>query len=473
MKNKIISVLLLLVLSITTAFSAPTEIVRAAEAEEQLKVDLWAVPDIVTGSTYGIYPDQLFYTDLTKNVTLGKLYLMISGVRCKIIESGSATEKDELNLDLGYTITVEDVLNAFYTILTGYEYKTDIGLNSGQSGVEFMKQHGIYTGGNGEQAITDRCTYEQALVIATRLITYLYDTLGTAGKGFLWQVKARNNTVYLLGSIHMASYSIYPFSNTILQDFFNSDALIVEANLLDQVDLQAFSALVYYTDGTSLKDHLSADTYQRVVEAAAFMGLSEEITNYLKPWYLYLLFENYLASSSDSSSNQIAADLGIDMTLLNYATLYQKPVYAIEGLEGQAKILESFSAGLQEYLLSQDLDAMDALLRGEAATDTGEYIELLLQYWHDGNIEGFQELNQTDASSMDGLSDEELAYYNEYQEKFFAGRDQNMAEYIDRLLKSEGSNTYFVVVGSAHYISNYSVLDRLEEMGYEVKPVEQ
>lgn len=477
MKKRIISLLLLLVLCVTTVISRPAEYAQAAQtqAQEQLRLDPWTVPDLVYGVTYGIYPDRLFQTDLTKNITLGNLYILISGVRCKFLESGYIVEKEDLNLDLDYTITVEDVLKAFHTLLTEYEFSADIGLGNGLTAVDYMKQYGIYTGQNGEQALTDRCSTQQALVIATRLITYLYDTLDAASKGFLWQVKEGENTVYMLGSIHVASYSIYPFSKTLLQDFFQSNALIVEANLNDQADLQAFTNLAYYSDGTSLKDHVSAETYQKTIAATALIGLSEEVTNTLKPWFLYLLVEDFLAISSEQNGNQVSADLGIDVTLLTYAELSQKPVYAIEGLKGQALILDSFSSGLQEYLLNADIEAMNSALgnSGGNSVDSNEDVELMLQYWHDGNVEGFHNLNSVSDTTAEGLTGDELTYYNEYQEKFFAQRDQNMADYIDGLLKSEGSNTYFVVVGSFHYVSDYSVIDRLEKKGYEVKLVEQ
>jgi len=39
-----------------------------------------------------------------------------------------------------------------------------------------------------------------------------------------------------------------------------------------------------------------------------------------------------------------------------------------------------------------------------------------------------------------------------------------MAHIIDDLLKSEGSTTYFIMVGAGHYISDYSVLEILKEI---------
>ncbi len=56
----------------------------------------------------------------------------------------------------------------------------------------------------------------------------------------------------------------------------------------------------------------------------------------------------------------------------------------------------------------------------------------------------------------------------EFEDKLFTQRDNKMADYIDNLLKTKGSNTYFVVVGTAHCISEYNVIDRLKEKGYNV-----
>jgi len=50
-------------------------------------------------------------------------------------------------------------------------------------------------------------------------------------------------------------------------------------------------------------------------------------------------------------------------------------------------------------------------------------------------------------------------------------RDDNMAAYIDNLLKTEGNNTYFVVLGSLHYISDNSVIDRLVKAGYTIEQI--
>lgn len=469
MKKRIIALLMLLVLCFTLVYQTPAQTIQAAETETAY-VDNWAIPDLLYGVTYGIYPASWNQSDLSKNISLGKLYVLIGQVRCKLVETDLLTEKNDLKLNLGYSITVEDVLNAFYTMLSSYSYPKDLGLENKLTTVQYMKQYGIYNGENGEQALTDRCSVEQALVIATRIVTYVYDTLDAASKGFLWKVQSGNNTAYLLGSIHVASYDIYPFSSTMLNAYQSSDALVVEANLYDQADVAALNELVYYTDGTTLKDHVSQETYQKTVELAALMQIPEETVALFKPWYAEILLENYELTLN--SNTDINSELGIDMTYLSYAAIYQKPIYAIEGLKKQGMILDSFTDGLQEYLLNAEIENVNEILNGTGSgMSTYEELEQILQYWHDGNVEDFSKLIQQEDTGTDLLSAEEQEYYKEYQEKFLTLRDKGMAEYIDNLLKAEGSKTYFVIVGSAHYISDYSVIDRLKEMGYQVELV--
>ena len=107
--------------------------------------------------------------------------------------------------------------------------------------------------------------------------------------------------------------------------YYNSSALVVEANLYDAADTAALSQLMYYTDGTTLKDHVSADTYQKAIKAAGVIGIPETTAAHLKPWALYLTFESYELTAT-SADYQVSAQLGIDMTFQTNATMYQKPI---------------------------------------------------------------------------------------------------------------------------------------------------
>lgn len=465
--KKVTSLLLMLVMCITLI--SPTQ-VKEAQAAEADSVSTWAIPELMYGDTYGIYPLTWYEKKLTTSISQGKFRVLYYGVRGKLVSSDCAVEKRFEAPVIDNSITVKEALEAFYLLLSNYDYTVDLGLTQGIDAVSYMQLIGVYTGQNGEQSLNDVCSMEQAMVMATRIVAIMYEALDASSKGFLWEVKSGENTVYLLGSIHLASNQIYPYSNELWTAFYKSDALFAEVNFYNQADFQAYSQLAVYTDGTTLKDHLSADTYQKVIETAALLGIPEEIAAYCKPWALYITFQNFLATDN-TGADKTSAQLGIDFYLMTNAVLNQKPIYAVEGLEKQGQILDSFSDGLQEYLLSTYSTLISDMLNGVtevSKSDVDDYIDSLYDAWKAGDIEEFKALTveDEDEAFKGELSDEVKAYNEEYQLKLLTLRDDAMAEYIDQLLKSEGSNTYFVVLGAGHYISNYSVIDRLEKMGY-------
>jgi uncharacterized protein YbaP (TraB family) len=482
MKKRILSLLLALVMCLTllpvvnvsaAPSSNPDTAAIESLAQEQVLSD-WAIDDLIVGDTYGIYPVSWYTRDMTAPVSRGQLIVLLAGIRNKILDTDSVVVNTELLHRFGKTMTVEQVIDVFYTFLSGYEFTADIGIKAAAA-VDFMKENGIYGAVDGEQALTETCSVEQACVMGTRLITYLFDKLDAASKGFLWVTKSGNNTVYMLGSIHLASTDIYPFSQDILKAYQSSDALGVELNLYDAEGPQKIMELGIYTDGTTLKDHVSADTYQKAVEFAALFGYSEELISLLKPWYIYISFAALTTTDSgDLNDAAQAAALGIDFNLTTNALLYGKPVLELEGYEYQGQVLDSFSDGLQEFLLNGTIDAINDLLAGKESGDA-ESLELALDLWRDGDADTFKQLNSLEDEYPEIYSQEEAAaekaLMDEFIDKLITQRDKRMADYIDNLLKAEGGATYFIIVGSAHYISDYSVLDILKDKGYEITQI--
>jgi len=470
MKKRILSLILVIAMCITLM---PTTGVFAAE-ENKAPFSAWAQDDLIIGDTYGIYPQNWYTKGMTVPIKQGQLRVILAGIRTKIVKSGCITKENGKSFILEKYLTVEQVLDIMYDVISSYEFTEDIGLKE-SSVAAFMKEHGIYTGKDGELGLSDICTIEQACVMATRLVTYLYDALDGASKGFLWEAKSGENTVYMLGSIHLASFDIYPFSKKMLEAYASADALAVEVNMYDMTGAMALAQLGMYMDGTTLKDHVSEDTYKKTIELAAKMGYREEQIASVKPWYIYCLFSALAATQSgDPAQASVAAALGIDMFFLTNAYIYGKPILEVEGLVFQGNVFDSFSDGLEEYLLDGTVDAVNEVLSG---TDSEEanYLDLMLEYWSDGDAEAFKKFTSPEFEYPElyeeDVTPEEKALIEEFQDKLMTKRDKGMAEYIDNLLKSEGSNTYFVIVGSGHYISNYSVLDVLKEKGYEINQV--
>jgi uncharacterized protein YbaP (TraB family) len=486
MKKRILALLLALIMCLTMV---PTANVLAAgqtkvEAQEvtadtQTGVTVqnysdWAFNELVIGDTYGIYPMTWYYKDMKVAITQGQLRVLMAGLRTKMVNTNCITNTNTTTYSLTKYLTVKEVLEAFYKLISGYEYTVDLGLKD-KSASNFMKENGIFTGKNGELAMSDTCTIEQACVFATRLVTTVYDKLDAASKGFFWVAKSGENTVYMLGSVHIASNDIYPFSEEMLKAYQSSDALAVELNIYDQAGAMKVAELGMYTDGTTLRDHLTDEVYKKTVEFGTMMGVPEEQLIMFKPWYLYNSF-SALSSTTTGNAEELAqgAALGIDYNFITNAIIYGKPILEIEGYESQGKMLDSFSDELEEYLLSATIDSVKEVISG--TEDVGsEDLEDILELWRTGDADAFKKYTSMEYEYAElykqDTTEKEIALIKEYQNKLMTQRDKGMADYIDTLLKAEGSSTYFVIVGSAHYISDYSVLDILKEKGYEINQI--
>lgn len=486
MKKRLMALIMTLILCLSmmsaNAFALSTESVstQAAvnnelSAQAASNFSQWAQNDLIVGDSYGVYPLSWYNKDMTAPISHGQLRIILGKLRGKLLNTDMVTKISESIIDINdEKITVEEVLKAYYATLSNYEFTKDLGLKSTKA-VDFMKKNKIYTGTNGELKLKDPCSIEQACVMATRLITFLYDTLDAGSKGFFWETTYGDNKVYMLGSIHIASTDIYPYSKKILNAFESSDALVVELNMLDTSGAIKVAEYGLLTDGTTLKDHISPEVYEKTIALAKQFGYPEEIINMYKPWLVNTLFSAYSSTETASQDELItAANLGIDLNLTMNASLSGKKILEVEGYELQYKALDSFSPELDEYLLNSTVDSVNNILAGQKSSGS-EFIDDALVLWRKGDTETFKKYTSFEYMYKDlvelAATEEEIKLLQEYEDKLLLQRDKGMADYIDNLLKAEGSNTYFVVVGSAHYISDYSVLDRLEEKGYTITQI--
>lgn len=480
MKKRIVSLLLLLTMLLTivpTNFALAEE--ESIQTTEQPSYSEWAFEDLVVGDTYGIYPETWYSTGMQKPINKNQCLGLIIRMRHKILDTDCVIDYDEIKLDIHNKMTVKEVLKALYELVASYEFDGKIGIKASGNAIKFMAENGIFTGNEGELSIDDICTVEQACVIATRLVTHIYNALEVASKGFLWEIKSGDNTVYLLGSIHMADFDIYPFSNKMLKAFAEADALGVEVNTLNPAIDQTALLIKYafYNDGSTLKDHISEETYQLAVEVGNKVGITEDIIGYYKPWALYLTFDVMASVSANSDEDlSTASVLGIDSKFLMDAYLTGKPIIELESMDFQYNMLDSFSDELQEFLLINTASVMKSALEGNKNI-SGDLMDNSLEYWKNGDVDAF--LGDRTSTTSDEPETVELSeddkkvqkLIDEFNYKMLTQRDEGMADKIDKMLQEEGSKTYFIVVGSSHYLSDYSILDMLKEKGYEINQI--
>jgi uncharacterized protein YbaP (TraB family) len=479
MKKRIVSTLLALVLCI---MMLPNYSVMAAEQETTQSFAVyqnysnWARNDLITADTYGIYPVTWYASDMTKPISKSKLNILISGLKTKLINTGCVAATKDKTVRISDKLTVQEVMKLLYDIACDYTFKPDLKLQK-TNYKDFMKQNGIYTGKNGEQSLKSNCSIEQACVIATRLITVIYDKLDAGSKGFFYKTEANGNTVYMLGSIHAGNSELYPLNADIEKAYQASDALGVEIDMTNENGTFEIMEQALFNDGTSLKDHVSKDTYDKVIKVAKDRGYNEVLIKKYKPWYLYLLFSTRPLTNADSTGSTETAlntALGIDIHFLTMATLSGKQILEVEGYGVQTEMLNSFSDDLQEYLLCTTIASYDKTTEGTSDGNQDDMLDILAQ-WREGDEKEFLKYTSFEYENGDLLANDADASVDalikEFKEKLFTNRDKKMADYIEKLLTSEDKKTYFIVVGSGHYVSNHDVIDRLTEKGYTITQI--
>ncbi|MFI2855983.1 TraB/GumN family protein [Paenibacillus sp. JSM ZJ436] len=267
-----------------------------------------------------------------------------------------------------------------------------------------------------------------------------------AGRGFMWEVESGGNTVYLVGSMHIADESFYPLRPEFDEAFAEADYLGVEIDVskaADEAQQQLIMKLGMYQDGTTLKDHISADTYAKLGEVLRQSGIAPDALDVFKPWVV----ESTLGSLQASAAGYEAA-AGIDLYFVQKAMEKSIPVLELESYESQLSMFNGFSQELQERNLNTALEQFNQL---------DQSVNQMAQMWKTGNEEQLLEL--TNSVSEDA----------EYVQAMLIDRNIGMADKIDGYLRNGKNEEYFIVVGAAHYLGEHGIIKLLEDKGYTVK----
>jgi len=275
---------------------------------------------------------------------------------------------------------------------------------------------------------------------------YVSNTIKDGARGFMWEVKNNGTTVYLVGSIHITNDNFYPLDPKYEKAFTEADYLAVEVDLTkapneekQKIDID----MQMYKDGTTLKEHVSKETYAKVEDYLIKNGLKPNTFDMYKPWEV----ESNIFRMALMSRYKIEG--AVDHYFLQKALERKIPIIELESREFQAKMLAGFSKELQEKNLNTTLDNYNSDF-------IFDYYDEFIETWKKGDDQALLEMTNSMLSEP------------EYGKAMLIDRNIGMAEKIDGYLKSNKQEEYFVVVGAGHYASEYGVVNLLQDKGYTV-----
>lgn len=261
---------------------------------------------------------------------------------------------------------------------------------------------------------------------------------------FLWEVHSPTATVYLLGSIHIASGDIYPLDARIERAFQASDTLVLETDLDDASQARAAGMLQQagtYTPPDSLESHVDAATLTALSKSIAGMGLPVEAFFSMRPWMVSLTL-----TLARLQALGYRPDLGIDQHFRSAAGA--KKLGSLETVDQQVALFRDMTESLQSAALRQTLEELGQLR---------DIMQRAFSAWRVGDAVGLEAL----------LVAPTRKDYPELYRRLFVERNRRMADAVEAHLKGKG--TIFVVVGSGHLVGSDSVLHLLQTRGHKTR----
>lgn len=269
-------------------------------------------------------------------------------------------------------------------------------------------------------------------------------------KSILYKVDSKSNTVYILGSIHLAKPELYPLDNAIIEAYKKSDILVVEIDAETpeaQTNMQtAMLQLGLYSDNKNLKTELNPKTYKQLEDYTSKAGVSLEVLHKMRPWMVMLQL-----SIVEMLRLGYSPELGIDKHFIDMARVDNKSIKALESIDEQMALLSKDDRVYQDKLLRYTIESMNEI---------EPMLENLFLSWEQGDAEAIEKmllLSMKNEARNDN-------YLDEIYDALITKRNKKMSTKILSYLNDK--KNYFVVVGAGHVIGKDGIIDLLEKRGY-------
>lgn len=264
-----------------------------------------------------------------------------------------------------------------------------------------------------------------------------------------------NNKIYLFGSMHMVNLEEFDFPKYVRDAYNNSKYLACEFDVVEytkNMDAIKEAESFLYKDGTTIKDHISEESYNKIVE---FLQKNYFYNEALDTYNLYF-FESLITQVILQNST-IGKGTSVDEYFLNKAKEDNKNILEVESYEFQINLLSNFPDRFYELSIIDSIDNYE-----EQVKELGE----LYETWKTGDVEKIIEEEYNIEVYEDKYTKEEIKMFEDYNNNLLGKRNIGMT---DKLITYFDNNyDTFYMVGVAHLVGDKGIAHLLEEKGYKV-----
>jgi len=266
----------------------------------------------------------------------------------------------------------------------------------------------------------------------------------TASKHSLWKVQGQQNTLYLLGSIHVLKKEDYPLPSVIEAAFTNAQiaAFETEIDQLEKPDVaMKLATKGRLPEGQTLREQLSPPVYSAFKDYAQKTGVPVQIFDSLTPSIAAITLVALELRKLD-----LDPEYGLDKHFFRLATEASKKIVPLETLDFQLNLLTDFSKEEGELLMKSTLKEIDTMEK-----DLGE----MLSAWQKG-----------DAGKLEKLLNEAKEDAPAIYKRLVTDRNRRWLPKLEELAR--GKENAIVIVGAGHLVGTNGVVELMKGKGFKV-----
>ncbi len=260
----------------------------------------------------------------------------------------------------------------------------------------------------------------------------------------VWKIENGKHTTYLAGTVHILRASDYPLPEAFDRAYQKSRIVTFEVDIEQSRSPefnQAMLQIALLPKGQTIRDQLSADTYQQLVDYLNQNQLPIQQFSALRPSILAITL------TMREMQKMGVGNQGVDEHFYNRAKQDGKTIQALETIQQQIDFINQMGTGVEDEMIRQTL--------ADIATLQTEF-DTMIQSWRSGDRAQLTELFVTPMREQ----------FEPVYQQLLVQRNQNWMPKIQQYL--ETPDTELVLVGSAHLIGPDGLLQQLKKTGYRI-----
>lgn len=261
----------------------------------------------------------------------------------------------------------------------------------------------------------------------------------------VWKVQKDESIIYLGGTFHLLRQSDFPLPMEFDKAYRASDILVFETDLgklIEPSTQQKLMSKAMYTDGSTIENHLSPQTYSLLNEYCASKGIPLAAIKQFKPSIVVVTITVMELAKLGVTQE------GVDLFFYQLAARDNKTVEGLETVEEQIHFVVGMGEGNEDAFVTHSIKDLESIK---------QKYESMVDAWKTGDAKKLNDLMVAELKSKTPKLYKEL----------IADRNENWLPMIDAYQKTLQKE--FILVGAGHLVGPDGIVKALRKKGYKVE----